>query len=308
MPLDTTCQTVPFLGTVRLVVMEVVPSRTATVGDTQVRRALPQRARRTIGAWCFVDHFGPSAPGADDGIGVGPHPHCGLSTVTWLLDGMAVHTDSLGSEQSIRPGQLNLMTAGAGIAHAELTPEERRGPLHGVQFWVAQPESTRHGAPAFEHHAELPTVGTGPLRATVLLGRFDGVVAPARTDTELVGVELSGSASGSTPVPLDHRFEHGVVVLEGRIVVDDSPLGPGELAHLPVGAEQVSVRTDGPARWLLIGGTPFEAPVQMWWNFVGRTREEMVDAVEDWNGDNERFGVVRSELARIPSPVPPWAT
>ncbi len=240
MPLDTTCQTVPFLGTVRLVVMEVVPSRTATVGDTQVRRALPQRARRTIGAWCFVDHFGPSAPGADDGIGVGPHPHCGLSTVTWLLDGMAVHTDSLGSEQSIRPGQLNLMTAGAGIAHAELTPEERRGPLHGVQFWVAQPESTRHGAPAFEHHAELPTVGTGPLRATVLLGSFDGVVAPAR--------------------------------------------------------------------WLLIGGTPFEAPVQMWWNFVGRTREEMVDAVEDWNGDNERFGVVRSELARIPSPVPPWAT
>lgn len=286
--------------------MEISPSRTATVGDAQVRRALPQRTRRTIGAWCFVDHFGPSSPGADDGLGVGPHPHCGLSTVTWLVDGMAVHTDSLGSEQPIRPGQLNLMSAGHGIAHAEQTPADRRGPMHGVQFWVAQPESTRHGAPAFEHHADLPTTGIGGLAATVLLGAFGDLSSPARADTELVGVELLGDSGGPTVLPLDPTFEHAVVVIEGRIELDGVPVGVDELAYLPNGAAHVTAATDGPARWLLIGGVPFEAPVQMWWNFVGRSRGEMVAAVDDWNAADGRFGEVRSDLARIPAPVPPW--
>lgn len=286
--------------------MEVLPSRTATVGDSQVRRALPQRTRRTIGAWCFVDHFGPSEPGAKDGLGVGPHPHCGLSTVTWLLQGTAVHTDSLGSEQPIRPGQLNLMTAGNGIAHAEQTPSSDRGSMHGVQFWVAQPEATRHGAPAFEHHGELPVVGLGPLQATVLLGELGGVRSPARTDTPLLGAELRSTGPGAHDVDLDDRFEHGVVVVEGRIGLDGTPLTVGELAHLPVGVGSVRVETDGPATLMLIGGEPFEAPVQMWWNFVGRTREEMTLAVDDWNSGSERFGEVRSELDRIPAPVPTW--
>ena len=286
--------------------MEISPSRTATVGDAQVRRALPQRTRRTIGAWCFVDHFGPSSPGADDGLGVGPHPHCGLSTVTWLVDGMAVHTDSLGSEQPIRPGQLNLMSARHGIAHAEQTPADRRGPMHGVQFWVAQPESTRHGAPAFEHHADLPTTGIGGLAATVLLGAFGDLSSPARADTELVGVELLGDSGGPTVLPLDPTFEHAVVVIEGRIELDGVPVGVDELAYLPNGAAHVTAATDGPARWLLIGGVPFEAPVQMWWNFVGRSRDEMVAAVDDWNAADGRFGEVRSDPERIPAPVPPW--
>jgi quercetin 2,3-dioxygenase len=286
--------------------VEISASRTATVGDAQVRRALPQRTRRTIGAWCFVDHFGPSSPGADDGLGVGPHPHCGLSTVTWLIDGMAVHTDSLGSEQPIRPGQLNLMSAGHGIAHAEQTPADRRGPMHGVQFWVAQPESTRHGAPAFEHHADLPTTGIGGLGATVLLGAFGDLSSPARADTELVGVELVGDSGGPTVLPLDPTFEHGVIVIEGRIELDGVPVGVDELAYLPDGTAHVAAATDGPARWLLIGGVPFEAPVQMWWNFVGRSRDEMVAAVDDWNAADGRFGEVRSDLERIPAPVPPW--
>lgn len=286
--------------------MQVLPSRSARVGESQVRRALPQRTRRNIGAWCFVDHFGPSEPGAQDGLGVGPHPHCGLSTVTWLLQGTAVHTDSLGSEQPIRPGQLNLMTAGHGISHAEQTPSTERGAMHGVQFWVAQPEATRHGAPAFEHHGELPVVGLGPLQATVLLGELGGVRSPARTDTPLLGAELRSTRTGVHDVDLDPRFEHGVVVVEGRIRLDATPLTVGELAHLPVGAGSVRVETDGPATLMLIGGEPFEAPVQMWWNFVGRTREEMTLAVDDWNGMNERFGEARSELDRIPAPVPPW--
>jgi redox-sensitive bicupin YhaK (pirin superfamily) len=286
--------------------MEVLPSRSAEVGESQVRRALPQRTRRTIGAWCFVDHFGPSEPGAQDGLGVGPHPHCGLSTVTWLLQGSAVHTDSLGSEQPIRPGQLNLMTAGHGISHAEQTPASDRGAMHGVQFWVAQPEATRHGAPAFEHHGELPVVGLGPLQATVLLGELAGVRSPARTDTPLLGAELRSTGSGAHDVDLDPRFEHGVVVVEGRIGLDGTPLTVGELAYLPTGASSVRVETDGPATLMLIGGEPFEAPVQMWWNFVGRTRAEMSAAVDDWNRMNERFGEARSELDRIPAPVPTW--
>jgi redox-sensitive bicupin YhaK (pirin superfamily) len=282
------------------------PSRTADVGGSQVRRALPQRARRTIGAWCFLDHFGPSDAGARDGLEVGPHPHCGLSTVTWLIEGTAVHRDSLGSEQAIRPGQLNLMTAGAGIAHAEQTPADARGALHGVQFWVAQPDATRHGAPAFEHHAELPVLGLGPLRATVLLGEFGGSRSPARTDTDLVGVELVADSAGAHEIGLASTFEHGLVVVEGRLRVGDTVVEVGELAHLAPGTDAVAFETEGPARWMLVGGEPFEAPLQMWWNFVGRTREEMTAAVTDWNDAAPRFGDVDSDLDRIPAPETPW--
>lgn len=292
--------------------MQVYGNRVATVGESTVSRALPQRERRTIGAWCFLDHFGPSAPDAADGMAVGPHPHCGLATVTWLIHGSGVHTDSLGSEQLIEPGQLNLMTAGHGIAHAEETPTERYGQLHGVQFWVAQPEVTRHGPPAFEHHGELPMIGIGPFGATVLLGSFGGVASPARTDTEIVGVEFTGSRNAVAEIGLDPMFEHGIVVLEGRLALDgamvDDPVTvePGTMVHLDRGIPSVRVEGDGPTRWMLIGGEPFESPVQMWWNFVGRTRDEMTAAVTQWNDGDDRFGVVSSRLERIAAPVTPW--
>lgn len=309
--------------------MQVYENRLATVGGSTVSRALPQRSRRTIGAWCFLDHFGPSAPDASDGMAVGPHPHCGLSTVTWLIRGSGVHTDSLGSEQLIEPGQLNLMTAGHGISHAEQTPTERYGQLHGVQFWVAQPEATRHGPPAFEHHAELPSIGIGPFGATVLLGEFGGVRSPARTDTAIVGVEFTGSGSATVEIGLDPAFEHGVVVLEGSLRVDDttgvtsgdptlaeSPLAessvgessvgePGSMIYLDPGTPSLRVAGNEPTRWMLIGGEPFEAPVQMWWNFVGRTRDEMTEAVTQWNAGDDRFGTVTSGLDRIAAPPTP---
>ena len=141
--------------------IEISDSRTAEVGGLELRRSLPQRARRTIGAWCFADHYGPVTMTDERSMSIGPHPHIGLHTVTWLFAGEMVHTDSIGSEQLIRPGQLNLMTAGRGIAHAEETPATYRGTTHGLQLWVAQPESTRHGDPAFEHHAELPEMSFG---------------------------------------------------------------------------------------------------------------------------------------------------
>src|SRR4051812_29713004 len=172
-----------------LTAVEVLDGRATTVGDLPVRRVLPRRGRRTVGAWCFADHMGPVAVDEFRTVEIGPHPHIGLHTVTWLVAGELLHRDSIGSEQPIRPGQLNLMTAGQGVAHAEEATNGYRGDLHGMQLWVAQPEETRHGAPAFEHHGELPQVSLGAGQATVLVGEFDGVVSPARRDTDLVGLD-----------------------------------------------------------------------------------------------------------------------
>src|SRR4051794_35356944 len=172
--------------------VEITESHDAVVGTLHVRRALPRRGRRTVGAWCFADHMGPAQVRADAGL-VGPHPHIGLQTVTWLIAGRALHRDSLGSAQLIAPGKLNLMTAGQGVAHAEEAPEDATADtdseLHGIQLWVAQPDSTRHGAPHFEHHVELPKVQIGAATATVLVGECAGERSPARHDTPLVGLD-----------------------------------------------------------------------------------------------------------------------
>jgi len=179
--------------------VEVTEGRPTEVGGMPVRRSLPQRRRRTVGAWCFVDHFGP-ADVAEASMLVGPHPHLGLHTVTWVLDGEVVHHDSLGSEQLIKPGQLNLMTAGRGVAHAEETPPGATGALHGLQLWVAQPDATRSGPAAFEHHSALPEAEVGPVVATVLVGELAGVRSPARADSPLVGADLLASEWKYLPV------------------------------------------------------------------------------------------------------------
>ncbi len=285
--------------------MEVSSSRAAEVGGQQVRRALPQHRRRTVGAWCFADHFGPTAVTGHEGVNVGPHPHLGLHTVTWLVSGELLHRDSLGSEQLIRPGELNLMTAGGGISHAEEATGSFRGDLHGIQLWVAQPEATRHGEPAFEHHASLPVVDLGTGSATVLVGDLGGVASSARRDSELVGAEIR-LHGGTTDVPLQAGFEHALVVLEGTVSVEAEELAPGQLGHLDPGTDELGLASSGPARLLLIGGVPFPEPVTMFWNFVGRSREELAEAARSWNADDGRFGTVASPLERIPSPAPWW--
>ena len=284
--------------------LEVLESKDSYVGSARVRRALPLRGRRTVGAWCFADHLGPMA-GPEQGLDIGPHPHTGLATVTWLLDGELLHRDSLGSEQPIAPGQLNLMHAGEGVSHAE---EQTRpgGRLHGAQLWVAQPEATRHGAAGFEHHGELPQAEVPDGVATVLLGALAGAESPARTDTPLLGAELALQAATST-WELQPSYEHALVVLEGAVVVDDAVVGPGHLAHLGLGRQELVLTAEEPTRLLLLGGEPFEAPLVMWWNYVGRTREEMTAAHRQWTEDDGRFGRVDSRLERIASPVPPWA-
>jgi quercetin 2,3-dioxygenase len=285
--------------------LEVSPSRTAEVEGFTVRRALPQRARRTVGAWCFVDHLGPVTSPPGPPMAIGPHPHIGLHTVTWLFSGEVEHRDSLGSDQLIRPGQLNLMTAGRGIAHAEEAQPSWHGTAHGAQLWVAQPESTRHGEPAFEHHAELPVCAVGPAQVTVLIGSYDDECSPARRDTELVGLDVQ-HAGGRAVLGTDPAFEHAIVVAAGAVEVEGAPVEPGSLGYLAPGRSELVLDAAAPTRFLVLGGDPFAEEVLMWWNFVARTRDEVDDAIADWHGGEPRFGPVASGLARIAAPRPRW--
>ena len=285
--------------------LEIADGREARIGDLVVRRVLPRRLRRTVGAWCFADLMGPLAVTPEHGVEIGPHPHLGLHTVTWLVAGELLHRDSLDSEQVIRPGQLNLMTAGRGIAHAEEATPQYEGRMQGVQLWVAQPESTRLGAPAFEHHASLPHVEVGRTDATVLVGSFAGVASPARADTPLVGVDAV-LRTGVSTWPLRRGFEHALVVLDGVVQVDDSGIRPGQLGYLGAGRDELVLSTTEGARVLLLGGEPFESAILMWWNFVARSREEMDTAAREWNAEGELFGRVDSRLPRVPAPTPVW--
>ena len=288
--------------------VEVTESREAEVGRFRVRRALPRRGRRTVGAWCFADHMGPADVTEGSGLDVGPHPHTGLQTVTWLVDGEALHKDSLGSEQVIRPGQLNLMTSGRAVSHAEEATGHYRGTLEGVQLWVALPEETRHGEAAFEHHATLPQAemegDSGGAVATVLLGEYAGVRSPARTDTPIVGVDLA--LRRRTVLRLRPDFEYAVVVLDGALEIDGRPLRPGTMGYLGQGRDELVLDVRDPTQVMLLGGTPFEEPVLMWWNFVARTRAELDAAYDSWAAQDDRFGRVRSSLPRIPAQPPHW--
>ena len=295
-------------GQVETSCVEVTDSHEAVVGRFHVRRALPRRGRRTVGAWCFADHMGPADVTENSGLDVGPHPHMGLQTVTWLLDGEALHRDSLGSEQLIAPGQLNLMTAGGGVAHAEEATGSYSGRLHGIQLWVAQPEETRHGDAAFEHHAELPQVDLGGGTATVLIGELGGGVSPARRDTELVGVDLALGSGTDAVLAVRRDFEHALVVLDGAVTIGATTLTPGHLGYLGRDRDELPLRAEERSRVLLLGGVPFPEPILMFWNFVARDRTEMETAWRAWNDDTGRFGRVASSLSRIPSPDPYWLT
>ncbi|MDE2281789.1 MAG: pirin family protein [Actinomycetales bacterium] len=283
---------------------ETFASHRAMVGAIEVRRALPQRSHRTIGAWCFADHMGPASVTEERGLDIGPHPHTGLATLTWLIEGEAVHRDSLGSEQLIRPGQLNLMSAGYGVAHAEEPTGAYRGTLEGIQLWIAQPEHTRHGARAFEHHGELPHLMIGTSEATVLVGEMLGEASPVRHDTALLGLDLD--LRGVAELPLDPTFEYGVIVLRGAVSVGGSLVEPGTLAYFAPGADEWRLETRDPARVIVLGGEPWLEGITMWWNFVARNRDELTAAYFAWVERDERYGTVASPLAAIDAPVPFW--
>lgn len=288
--------------------MTVLPAlhdaKVAEVGGFTVRRALPRRGLRTVGAWCFADHMGPEVITPSQGLDVGPHPHIGLHTVTWLMEGAVLHTDSLGSEQLIRPGQLNLMTAGNGIAHAEEADRVRSQTLHGLQLWIAQPDATRQGASAFAHHSTLPRVDLGIGSGTVLIGEFGDVISDAKVETDLVGVDAE-LTRGTTSWGLRPDYEYALYVVGGAMNVNGITAGEGQLWELGIGHESLTLSVDDTARVLLLGGQPFDEKLYMWWNFVGRSQEEMLRATQDWSGyghsdeAHARFGHVRSRLTPI---------
>ena len=278
------------------------PIKLTTRTGVSVSRTIPHGRLRMIGAWCFVDHFGPTTQ--TDGMVVAAHPHTGLQTVTWLFEGQIEHRDSIGSVQIIEPGQLNLMTAGHGISHSELSnPASER--LHAIQLWVALPQNALDVAPAFEHQAALPTISIPNGSATVLAGEFLGVSAPTTTFSPLVGVELR-LEPGAHRIPLNQKFEHGFVLASGVAKVGEDELNTSDLAFIPAGAESVDVHISEPAILMLIGGEPFGEQILMWWNFIGRTHEEIVQAREEWNSRGERFGEFEDRIGGwIPAPELP---
>jgi quercetin 2,3-dioxygenase len=282
--------------------LELTEARVARVGDMTVRRLLPLRLRRSVGAWCFVDHYGPMSVDGVTGMRVPPHPHIGLQTVTWLISGNVLHRDSLGSEQMIRPGQLNLMTAGRGIAHSEESPAEHDPSLHGVQLWVALPDASRHTEPSFSHHAELPSAGIGGFTATVFVGSLGGVRSPAAMFSEIVGAELAAARDTTAAIPLAASHEHVVFVATGSAQVRGTVLRPGQLLYLAPGPEQVSVSAAAGSRLFLLGGVPLGEQLLMWWNLVARAPEEIEAAVADWR--DGRFGTVAG-YDGAPLPLPP---
>jgi redox-sensitive bicupin YhaK (pirin superfamily) len=278
---------------------EVFPGIATDLGGLAITRLLPRSRRRLVGPWCFLDAFGPIAFGSGKPMDVPPHPHIGLQTVSWLLEGEILHHDSLGRTGVARPGVVNLMTAGHGIAHSEETPADHSGRLGGVQLWVALPDAERHRPPSFEQHADLPTLTLPGGTATVVLGSLAGIVAPGTTCSPLVGAELVARNDTPFALPLDPGFEHAVVPLAGAWALDDDDqsLSPGALYYLGCGRDALALRgpsaSDATARALLLGGAPFGESVLMWWNFVARRSDEIVAARDDWEA-GRRFGEVRA--------------
>ncbi len=293
--------------TARQPVSEIIDTRDAVLGEgLTIRRALPSRRRRMIGAWCFLDHAGPADVGEDPGIRVGPHPHIGLQTFTWPVTGELLHRDSLGYEQIIRPGQVNLMTAGRGISHSEESPTERSPEFHGAQLWIALPDAERHREPGFEHYPEQPQLNRDGFVITVVAGEALGELAPAQVYSPLVGMDLYTRGEAQTRLPLNPAFEYGALLLEGSVEIDGQPLNIGQLLYLGCGREQLTVRADQTARLLLLGGEPFGEEILMWWNFVGRSKQEMIRATRDWN-EGDRFGQVQNyDGPRLTAPATPW--
>lgn len=245
-----------------------------------------------VGPWCFIDRYGPLSFGADKPMDVAPHPHIGLQTVTWLLDGEVRHDDSLGSATVARPGDVNVMTSGRGIAHAEQTPVENTGRLNGVQLWVALPDAVRQMDPAFEQVARVPVVDVGQGLLQVFAGSIAGASSSARHFSEIVGADLEVHAGGVAEFGLDPAFEHAVLLLGGDCSLDGQPIEERRLYYLTPGRSAAAFRSRRGARLLLLGGTPFRERILLWWNFVARSPEEIAEARSNWEA-RQGFGEVR---------------
>mgnify|MGYP000488150908 CR=1 FL=1 len=268
-------------------ILEPRAVKLTTRTGVEVHRLLPHAHLKRIGAWVFLDHFGPTSQ--QDAMVVAAHPHTGLQTATWLLQGEVEHSDSVGSRQMVEPGQFNLMTAGRGIAHSELG--QVSDAMHAVQLWIALPESVRNMEPFFEHHANLPVAAGRGFVARVFAGEFHGAVSPARVFSPLIGAELELDTDGAFWLQLDAGFEYGIVPLTGSLWANGQHVEAGQLWYSAVGNAAIELRAGRPGtRALLIGGEPFREEIVMWWNFIGRSHQDIVEMREAWNRRDPRFG------------------
>jgi redox-sensitive bicupin YhaK (pirin superfamily) len=273
-----------------------------------VRRTLPQKKRSLVGAWCFADHYGPDDVASSGGMDVPPHPHTGLQTVSWLFTGEIEHRDSLGSHAIVRPGELNLMTGGRGIAHSEVSLPETTV-LHGVQLWVALPEKHRHAPRDFQHYAPEP-VDVDGATLSVFLGRLAGHTSPVVTFTPLLGAELALDPGARLELLVDPAFEHGLLADTEGLQLGDAALARADLGYVGPGRSALMVANTShqPARAILLGGPPFGEEIVMWWNFVGRSHEDIELARSEWQVHSDRFGEVRGytgPIQHLPAPELP---
>lgn len=292
--------------------VEILTPREVPLGGPRallVQRTLPQHQRSLVGAWCFADHYGPHDVRSGGGMDVPPHPHTGLQTVSWLFSGEVEHRDSAGVHALVRPGELNLMTAGAGICHSEVSTAATTM-LHGVQLWVALPDADRDTDRRFDHYVPTPVTRTGAI-VRVFLGELDGVSSPVPTFTPLLGAQIDLAAGTRLVLEVDPTFEHGVLVDKGRVAIDDTTVAVAELAYRAAGPSSLELRNTGdrPARVVLLGGTPFTEELVMWWNFVGRSHEDIAAYREQWQQHGARFGevsgyrpVTQGVPVRLPAP------
>ncbi len=266
---------------------------------TEVARALPDAQIRMIGAWCFLDHYGPEDVRGTAGMQVWAHPHTGLQTVSWLMEGEVEHRDSLGSQARVRPGELHIMTAGHGIVHSEMSQADKPPTLHGVQLWVALPDVDRDTDPRFESHLELPSITRPGITGKVLIGELDGVRSPARSSTPLLGAELTIAPGVVAHLPLKERFEHGIFVVAGEVNVESTVVGVDQLLYLGGKRQSITLSSDHGSRVILLGGEPFDEEIVMWWNFVGRSHEEIVAFRSAWERRDLRFPPVVDRTEKV---------
>ena len=281
-------------------IKHVVIPRTVDLGDFEIRRALPSAQSRMVGPFIFFDHFGPVEFRSGAGIDVRPHPHIGLATVTYLFDGEIMHRDSLGTAAPIRPGEVNLMTAGRGIVHSERTAPERRvkgDHLHGLQCWVALPAADEEMAPGFAHHevAEFPVVSDDGKTARVVVGSQFGVRSPVATTSETLFVDVTLKAGASLPLDAEHE-ERAIYVVSGEITIRGDRFGPHRLLVLSPG-DRITVEAISDTHLMALGGAAMDGPRHIWWNFVSSRKDRIEAAKADWKaghfaivpGDSEEF-------------------
>ena len=280
-----------------------IEPRPRDIGGFEVLRLLPVAQRRSVGPFVFLDQMGPATLAAGTGMDVRPHPHIGLATVTYLFDGEILHRDTLGSVQAIRPGEVNWMTAGSGIAHSERTPAELRGGgmnVFGIQSWIALPKAKEEVDAAFFHHpvADLPTIEGEGKRIRVIAGAAFGARSPVATYSETLYCDGALEAGARLDLPREHA-ERAILPVSGRLRIAGHDLGLGTLLVLRAG-EAVTVEAAEPARFMLLGGEPLDGPRHMWWNFVSSSKERIDQAKADWKAG--RFGQVPGESDFIPLP------